>query len=409
MKKMLVFFIVLAFAAPAMAADNLSLSGSMRVRTWDFENYNSFNDDDTSDKKDYIDQRLRIGAVITASDQVRAVTRFDFAEDKWGSDGWATWRYDESSELQIDLAYLDVTAGLWNIKAGQQGYNVGQGWVLNNNKPGVQVTLKTPVVIEVGYAREQDEDADAAADEAYAHICLNYKTETFEVEGFYAQADTDTTVEDMQTVFGVNGKTGVGPVMLNAELAVFGGDNGESGATAVDYVGTQFNVDADMKLSDMIKLGVDLIYSDGTDKNDEEKITYIGDPFGLATRSEGGSGNNIFGGDLNPLQGDDEVKDDVFDPFGEDQGALGLGLDVVITPIAGLDLLAHVMYLTPSEDTPDNSGWDSAMIYNIGVTYALAPKATMGVYYNMVDCEAESSAVDEDSASNIGGLLQISF
>lgn len=401
---------VLAFVAPAFAADNLSVEGQVRVRTWDKENYADF-DDDGDDKKEYIEQRFRLQATIKANDQVKAVTRVDFAEDTWGSTNWSTHRYNESSELQVDRAYLDITTGPVNIKAGQQFYAVGQSQVLRNNKPGFQLTINTPVVIELGYSVEQDEDqGGAAADEANSHISLEYKADAFSVQLFYAQqviATADAVnggdTEDNKNVFGVNGKFGVGPVKFNTELALFDGDDGL--ATATDYMGTQFNLDADMKLSDMVKIGADLIYSDGTDgASGETKITYVGDVFGILSRAEGGSGNNYFAGDVQPLG-----ASDVFDPFDNDQGAIGLGVDVVITPIAGLDILAHVLYLTAAEDTANDSGYDNALVYNIGVTYALAPKAKVGLYYNACDPEAEASGVDYDTASLIGGLLQIAF
>jgi len=425
MKKLLVIMMVLALVAPAaaMAADNLSLSGQVRIRSWDFENFTDYSDDAaddiTKDKAEYIEQRFRMQAVVKATDNVKGVLRFDFAEDKWGSDNWATHRYNESSEFQVDRAYMDITLGPVNVKAGQQFMAVGQSQVIRNNKPGVQVTIKTPVIIELGYSVEQDADAKAgsattgapADDEQNLHFSVAYKSDTFSAEGFYGQQVTTNHVsasadtEDTKMVYGVDVKTSVGPVKINSELAFFGGDNDLTGASARDYVGTQFNVDADMKLSDMVKVGVDLIYSTGTDDTaTETKIAYIGDPFGKLNRSEGGSGNNIIDGDLGPLGGKD-----VFDPFGQNLGALGIGADVVITPVSGLDLLVHLMYLTAQEDAPTNSGlYDNALVYNLGVTYMLAPKAKVGLYYTVVDPDFEGST-DSDAASNIGGLLQISF
>jgi hypothetical protein len=417
MKKLLVLMMVLALAAPAavMAADNLSVSGQIRIRTWDKENFTDFSDtaanDTSTDKAEYVGQRFRMQAVVKATDNVKGVLRLDFAEDKWGSSNWATHRYNENSELQVDRAYLDINLGPVNVKAGQQFMAVGQSQVIRNNKPGVQVTIKTPVVVELGYSVEQDSDVlsqPGGADESNLHLSVGYKSDVFSVEGFYGQQVTSNAAsatqdnEDTKMVYGVDVKTSVGPVKINSELAFFGGDNE---ATNVDYVGTQFNVDADMKLSDMVKIGVDLIYSTGTDDTaTEDKIAYIGDPFGKLNRSEGGSGNNIIDGDLSPIG-----ADDVFDPFSQNLGAWGGGVDVVITPVAGLDLLAHIMYLTSQEDAPTGSGlWDDALVYNLGVTYMLAPKAKVGLYYTVVDADFEGGG-DSDAASNIGGLLQISF
>jgi hypothetical protein len=419
MKKLLVIFIVLAFVAPAFAADNLSLSGQVRLRSWDTENYSDF-DDDLDDKSEYIEQRFRLQATIQANDQVKAVTRVDLSEGAWGSSAFDRWRYEDNpvdgtagassnSVIQVDRAYLDVTTGPVNIKAGQQFIAVGQSQVLRDNKPGIQVTIKTPVIIELGYSVDEDQDQGGTTDEQVSHISLEYAADTFKVQGFYATQVTSAgsagvaDTEDTKTVFGVNGKFDIGPVNINTELAMFGGDNGA--ATATDYMGTQFNVDADMKLSDMIKIGADLVYSDGTDGNSNEtKIVYISDPFGILSRTEGGSGNNYWAGDVTPV-GDG----DAFDPGGYGQGAMGIGADVVITPMAGLDVLLHVMYLTAAEDTAGDTGYDNALIYNIGVTYALAPKAVVGLYYNATAAEFEDSTASDDTASLIGALLQIDF
>ncbi|MEJ2156962.1 MAG: hypothetical protein P8X96_16620 [Desulfobacteraceae bacterium] len=419
MKKLLVIFIVLAFVAPAMAADNLSISGGVRVRTWDRENYSDF-DDAGNDKSEYVDQRFRIQLNAKANDNVKGVLQVDFAELDWGSSTWTGYRPGNTATnnlgdannshdvLEVNRAYMDVNAGPVNILGGLFFTSVGQGQVIRNNKPGVQLTIKTPVIIELGYTVEGDEDRGATNDEQNIHASVAYKSDKFSVEGFYGQQMTSWTAtdnEDTRTVYGVNFKTMVGPVSLNSELAFFGGDNEQ---TSVDYVGTQFNVDADMKINNLIKVGVDGIYSSGTDDATEDKIAYIGDVYGRLNRSEGGSGNNVFAGDLAPLG-----PFDVFDPFNNDQGALGIGVDAVVTPVAGLKIIGHIMYLTAAEDAPTGSSgypnYDDAMVYNIGASYEFAPKAKVALFYNLVDADFEGTGVADDNASNIGGTLTISF
>lgn len=435
MKKLLVLLMVLAFVAPVapvMADDNLDVTGQVRIRSWDRENYSDFNDDG-DDKEEYIEQRFRLQATIKANDQVKAVTRIDLAETKWGSSKWTGARpgidgslSDVNSDgnitqaddistspndvIQVDRAYLDVTTGPVNIKAGQQFMAVGQSQVIRNNKPGFQITIKTPVIIELGYSVQGDDDQGGiegnpgnTEDDQNTHLSVAYKADAFSVEGFYGmdKRSIDGTAgdEDIKTVFGVNFKTSIGPVKLNSELALFGGEN-ESSNT--DYVGTQLNIDADMKINDMVKIGADFIYSQGTDDANETKIAYIGDVFGRLNRSEGGSGNNIFAGDLAPIGGDD-----VFDPFNDDLGSIGIGVDAVITPVAGFDILAHVLYLTAQEDG-STGDYEDAIVYNLGLSYMLAPKAKLALYYNVVDADFEGGG-SSDNASNLGGLLQISF
>jgi len=85
MRKLLVLLtavaLVVAFTVPAMAAEKerLQLSGTMRVRAWDMNNYSDWDDDNDADKISYWDQRFRLGATINVAEGVSAHLRFDFS------------------------------------------------------------------------------------------------------------------------------------------------------------------------------------------------------------------------------------------------------------------------------------------------------------------------------------------
>ncbi len=438
MKKLLVVLLVLAFAAPvipAMADDTLDLSGAMRVRAWSKENSN-FTDADTADLE-YWDQRLRIQGVINAADGVKAVFRIDLAEDTWGSVNWGGDRYGEGSELQVDRAYLDVTKGIVNIKAGQQIMGLGNSYAYDNNQTGVQITLSTPLTVRLGYAKidegstdttlnmveagpdglpgtaddivvpviasatAQNDSPNSAEDTDHYFIDLGFKSDAFSINAFYAmQTDGNDTTQDEPTLIGALASFGAGPVNVVAELDVFGGESGPAGAT-VDYTGVQFIANASMKFSDQLTAGAVLIYSDGEDNANEEKITRFPNAFfGSMYYSDLGS----FHTDVAPLG-----MDDVFDPASTNAGAMGASIYAFFTPMEGLKLGAQYAYLTGVEDgTTTGDKFSDGYAANVSVDYTLAPNATLAAVYLIADFDTELG-MDAETLQVIGARLQVSF
>jgi hypothetical protein len=406
MKKLLVAMIAMAFivglvADMAVAEERLSLSGQVRVRAWSTENYDFT--DTVNDEQSYWDQRFRMQAVISPADGVKGVLRFDFAEDKWGSDNWATHRYNEGSELQVDRAYLDVTKGIVNVKAGQQYMGLGNSFAYDNNQTGLQLTIATPVVVRLGYAKI-DENADATdapytdeedigtADVDHYFINIGYKSDVFSIDGFYAM-QKDDQLNDEPNLFGALAKFGVGPVSVIAELDVFGGDDG----AGTDYTGIQFIADASMAMSDAFTLGVDLIYSDGTNDAGEVKTTRFPNAFfGSMYYSDYGA----FATDITPL-GDG----DVFDPADTGAGAMGGGVYVKFAPMDTLTLYGQLAYLTSDEDF--SGGFDSGLVGNLSAEYLLVQNTTLagGVCY--VDADVNDGETDPFLA--YVARLQITF
>jgi hypothetical protein len=404
MKKLLVVLMVLALAAPvAMADDTLDVSGTMRARAWSKTN-SDYTDADTSDLA-YWDQRFRMQGVITPADGVKGVFRIDLAEDTWGSDNWEGSRYGSGSELQVDRAYLDVTKGMVNVKAGQQYMGLGSSYAYDNNQTGLQISLTTPVVVRFGYAKIDENgdthDEDAADDVDQYFIDLGYKSKAFSVNAYYAmQTDGDEATQQEPNLMGVLAVFDIGPVNLVTELDLFGGSSGPDGAS-VDYTGLQFIANASMKFSDAATAGLVLIYSNGEDEADEEKITRFPNAFfGSMYFSDLGA----FHTDIAPL-GDD----DVFDPASTNAGAMGASIYGNFTVMQGLTLSGQFAYLTGAEDgTNEGDKFSNGHVANVSVSYALAPNTTLAAVYLTADWETELEA-ELETLSVMAARIQIDF
>ena len=424
MKKLFAVMLVAAFifgvfANVAVAEDRFALSGAVRVRAWTIDNSDFDTLDD--DKYEYWDQRFRVQGTITPADGVKAVFRVDLFEDIWGGNNWTGSRpsagvnastfgdvsSSEAGELQVDRAYLDITKGIVNIKAGEAYWGLGNNYAYDNNQPGIGISIKTPVVISAGFLKI-DEDplgsygtsTDLTDDENYEdvnHYFVNvgYKSDAFSVDVFYAMQQDDTAAEVQPTLIGAMGKFGIGPVNVMAELDMFGGDS----AAGEDYVGMQFIADASMKMSDALTLGLQLVYSDGTDDANETKLVRMPNAFfGSLYYANYGA----FAPDAPNLLG----SGDVMDPLGTESGAMGGGIYATFKPIDVLTLAGNVMYLTGVEDSVGTM-FDSGYVINATAEYMIAQNATIAVGYMFADVEKVS--VDTDSATAYVARFQVGF
>jgi len=436
-----IFVIVLAImmvAGMAYAEDRLQLTGQMRVRAWDTSG-KSVNwdldadgmptDATTVDDVDqsYFDQRFRVGAEINVADGVKGVLRFDFAEDAWGSPDWEGSRYGSGTELQVDRAYLDVTKGIVNVRAGQQLLPLGNYIAADGNQTGLLLTLKMPVTLNLAYIKlderdsYEDEEDDGTADlDAYA-AQLTYAQDNFAVQAFYATVKDGNDDGLEPNVIGFTGKVNVGIVTIKGELDIFGGEIGKNvlgTADDIDVMGTQFWGNAEAAVMDNLKVGVDLIYSDGNDSDgDEIKLTYLSD-WGDWVISDRGP----FNTDITPLGGADAMDPDIFGAassylearmggavpnVGGQGGAIGGGVYATFTAMEGLDLTAQVMYLSADEDS-DTWFYDDATIFNIGADYMFAPNSHLMMQYSKTDWSTEIDDLD-DSYDVIVAQISIDY
>jgi hypothetical protein len=422
-------FVAGMFAETALAEERLVLTGEVRVRAWDTSGISADidpnEDGDLTDSEfteidqNYFDQRFRVGATINAAEGVKGVLRFDFAEDKWGSDNWTGVRYNETSELQVDRAYLDVTKGMFNVKAGQQLIALGNMIAYDNNTTGLSLTLKTPVTVTLAYTKEdergslQDEDDDGNEDlDSYA-IQVGFAQDNFGVKGFYAALKDGNDEGIEPNVFGIAANATLGMLSFKAELDVFGGEIGD-----VDVMGTQFWGNIEAAVMDNLKLGVDLIYSDGNDTDDEVKLTALNDwgdwlladrgPFNTEIANLGTADAmdpDIFGivGDVLDATGVDTAGL----PVGGQGGAIGGGVYAVFTAMEGLDIYGQVMYLSADEDS-ETWLYDDVTVFNLGADWMFAPNAHLWLQYSKTEWSTEIDDLD-DSYDVMVAQLSINF
>jgi len=434
-----IFAMVLAImmvAGMAYAEDRLALTGEVRARAWDTSgksvNWDPNGDGDISDAtvddsdQSWFDQRFRVGATINVADGVKGVLRFDFGEKTWGD--LNSGHMPEANEIQTDRAYLDVTKGIVNIRAGQQLLPLGNAIAVDGNDTGLLVTLGLPVTVNLAYVKlsergdTEDEEDDGTADlDAFAGQ-LTYAQDNFAVQGFYCMVKDGNDDGFEPNVFGFTGKVNVGMVTIKGELDVFGGEIGKGvygTADDIDVMGTQFWGNVEAAVMDNLKVGVDLIYSDGNDSDgDEIKLNalnnwgdwHISDrgPFNTEITPLGVSDAmdpDIFGATNDLLAV--ELGGDVANVVGGQGGAIGGGVYATFTAMEGLDLTAQVMYLSADEDS-DTWLYDDVTIFNIGVDYMFAPNTHFWLQYSKTDWSTEIDELD-DSYDVIAAQISINY
>ncbi|MGD9010516.1 MAG: porin [Desulfobacteraceae bacterium] len=411
MKKLLVVLMVLALAAPAaMADDTLDLSGAMRARAFDKTNHNFDTDTDT-DHRQYWDQRFRVQGTITPSEGVQGVFRLDMAENVWGSDDMDDLDSNQDpGGVDVDRAYLVATKGPVTVVAGLQYLGLGNAVAYDAVHTGLAFVIKTPLVITAGWAKVDEDQTDVGdttdeegfEDIDHYFINLGYSAKAFSVNGFYAfQTDgADGTAANPNVeanAIGVQGKFAVGPVNFNVELNIFGGEI-DDGTSTVDLVGTQLFGDVNMAMSDALTLGLNFVYSMGTDEDNEVKLTCLTDD-GSTVFADYGSMNTLG---ISPLG-----RNDIFDD-GNGTGTLGGILYTKFQVIPDLTLFGSVGYVTAETELDMTGELDSLMLVNLSAKYTLVPNAHISLHYGYFDLTAADD-VDTDNATTLGARLQIDF
>jgi hypothetical protein len=311
LKVLVAALLLAAMVVPAMAEDRLKLSGEMRVRAFhtDFD-YDNDNDNSTDT---WANQRLRIAGQIAVAEGVSVTFRTDITEGtNWGdssSFGSAVGNPERSngfgharsgSQQQWDRAHLDLTKGMFHLRAGQQFVGTGGTWAVDTQDSGLALDIKTAMPINVFFIIDKDGSAAAvpnyalnpttgaivgspttgsAADngtgnsDAYLYgASVSPKGDNYSAKIFYAgysYSDTDTS----EYLIGLSGSTTLGPVKLFAEFDHFDGEVSKT----VDAMGDQLFVDASMAATDAITVGGQFFYADGDDK--DKQLTRLGNGF----------------------------------------------------------------------------------------------------------------------------------
>ncbi|UCD88515.1 MAG: hypothetical protein JSW04_08555 [Desulfobacterales bacterium] len=414
MKKFFIALLAITLVASlftiAAAEDKLSLSGTMRVRAWDVENYSDFDDGNKADEQSYWDQRMRIGGAIKANDAVSGHFRLDFSESQWGSSSWTGSRYGSSGStpIQVDRAYLQIVQDLYTLKAGQLYFSTGPRYIVyDNNTTGITATLKLPVVIDLHYSKLDEDQTEALTPAGISALTdedpfttedldafvvqAKYAADTWSVGGFYALIEDSSILDNSPEAFGVFGSVALGPVNLVAEIDIFGGD----ASPTVEYMGEQVFINAEWKMDTLI-LGGDIYYAAAADPNEIqlEGLNNFGD-FQPTTYG-------AFVEDYVPFPGSG-----VHDFTGDSAGVTGASIYAKFSPMEKLTLWGQVAYLEPEED--ENTSIDDLTVLNLSAQYEFVPSATIAALYSTSLVSTDSGTVPDDDATTLAARLQIKF
>jgi hypothetical protein len=422
MKKSLVFFMVLAFMVPAVAAmadDTLDLAGTMRVRAFTKTDHDL--DSDTDADEQYWDQRFRVQGTITPADNVKGIFRLNMANNVWGANGMDDQSSNEDEGgVDVDRAYLAFNKGIVGVSAGLQWVGLGNSVVYDAVHTGIVASVATPVSVTLAYFKVDEDqsggtnkdDEDGNEDLDHYAINLGYAADTMSVNLFYAtQIDSKDAVAGGHNkvdanAIGLQGKFVVGPVNINAELDIFGGTYETAPGSEIDLVGTQLFADVSMAMNDALTLGGQIVYSDGTDETDEVKLTHLTDDISTVFSDFGAM--NTLG--ISPLGATDIFDADLDgDGFADGTGTTGLGIYVKYQAMESLTLYGQVMYATATEELDNTTGeLDNLTLYNVSAKYTIVPNAHLSVQYGYFSIDRQDN-VDADPASTLGARLQIDF
>ncbi|MEJ2526376.1 MAG: porin, partial [Desulfuromonadales bacterium] len=154
LKALVVLLVVagLVIPAAAMAEDRLSLSGQMRARA-----FHTDYDTPDGDTQTWANQRLRIAGKIAVAEGVSVTFRTDITEGtNWGdssnfqngldgaigpirTNGFGHAR--SGAQQQWDRAHLDISKGIFHLRAGQQYIGSGGAFAIDTQDSGLALDM----------------------------------------------------------------------------------------------------------------------------------------------------------------------------------------------------------------------------------------------------------------------------
>lgn len=403
-------------AAPVYAADNLQLSGSYFARAWSVDDAGHAQDTE----KDYFHQRFRMQGTINVADDVKAVIRADFAEAIWGDefvsgsvarpgiqDEGAAPNFDEDGNdydtMHVDRTYININKEMWDLTVGQQYAGLGILEVFDANITGVNFGMSfEPVDVSLIYAKIdeggdnggyggynlQDEDnvtnvngVNVNTEDMDAYVAnVGFAMGGFSSNVYGAMINDDSAAEAEPFAVGFMTSGTVGMVNLTGEIDTFGGDN----AAGQDYIGTQMYVKADTDVTDMINVGGELFWAAGTDDPNETQKTNLTDWWSWTPTT-----SNTFLSTWATAT----LTASAFQPFGYDEGSMGLSVFADFTPMEKLSCGTKIMYLESQEDAYADGEMTS---FNAYVAYDLATNTTVSLAYLQSNIDLELNNVDQN-------------
>ena len=148
---------------------------------------------------DYIVQMLRLNLSFAASDNVKAVTRFDMAQGWWGVDndlprsgsGSSSQMFDNKDTnftLHVDQAYIWFRIPSWktNFSVGRSNWFLGNKMLVDNNLDGIFADIAAGKnSLHLGWAK-MSENYDGLSDKTDQAVDINRRTDARDADLFLA-------------------------------------------------------------------------------------------------------------------------------------------------------------------------------------------------------------------------------
>lgn len=384
-KIMVALLAAAVFAAPAMAADNLSLSGNLLE-------YLFYTDDDNAagSTNTFVYQKLRVYGIFKANDNVSVQFRTDFTEGNWGNDaGFGRKPGNGANGTDIssfDRAFADINFDSFKLRVGQQYLGFGSTQAFSYNDFGATATIKGDVPFTLTYALE---DGNGTASDAFL-LGASTKFAGFDI---YAAMDKDQA--EQVYLIGANYKAKYDSgIKVNAEVNFFTGD----ASATTDAEGLTAFVDASMAASETVTVGGALYYAAGNDDTDTA-YTMIGRKFGTWDAfTRGPFADESYLVDVRP-----------FDYMGAEAGVMALQVYADAKVSDALSVGGSLAYAEPDEDTVTTA--DSKVIISLYSTYALLDNVAWynGLQYVDTDLDSTAAATATDSQLSVATGLNVSF
>ena len=410
LKTAIVLLAIAAMAAPAFAADNLTLGGQMRVRGWYVGDGTNDGVDSTST---WADQRLRIGGKFSVADGVSITFRTDVTESNWGSGN--KYGSGRIGVQQWDRAHIDLDFGNVTLRAGQQFVWFLETGAFNTQSNGLVVKTKGPVAVTVfgflqddngattgGYAVDNDKfvgnttipnpnygtiqytaPSPNNADGFNYGVNVGFGADAFKANVLVAAQNKVLNSDEDVYLIGGEAIFNLDMVKITTELDFFTGD----AAAAADAFGTQFYADAAFSASEAVTVGGQLFYALG-DTTDTQ-YDFLGNDFGGYDPLDAlGTG----------LDNEQIGTGRPFTFFGNNSGVIAGRVYALAKLSDALNVGASLAYLEPEEDA--NTTTDSALVVATGLKYAFLTNTSVGVQLQYVD--KDDAALDAFFAGGVG-------
>lgn len=369
--------------APAFAAD-VELSGEVRVRYENLNNYTDFNDD-LGDRDSKISQRTRLNAKVSVDDQT---TAFISLQDTrvWGTEGSTATTGDDTSAVDLSQGYLEHTnlLGPVSLKIGRQALSYGDqrligGFEWSDNArrfDAIKFMYKSDTVDADLFLSDIADKGPGASDGHFNGLYVTVKEviPANKLDVYYLQLLHDTDADQDENTIGLRLAGKAAGADWTAEFATQGGDANAIQERDADALA----ITAGYTLEDVLgglRIGAEYFSGSGDD---------------LTTTDDEGFNNlfptNHFHYGINDLTGWTDDK--------------GFAVKLAAKPAAGMKVAAEYWTFEAEE-----SGTDIGTEMNLQFWYNVTEKTNLYAYYSIFDPDPSGA----DNAEKLGIQLHAKF